>query len=386
MGNLDNILVENTNNIVLVLNRQAEVKYVSPSVIKVLGYQPEELLGNQWFVKTRKTVDERILAKRDTVSELQNVNNNTLLPFEKTIVDSNGNLKHILWNTSKGPDNSYIGVGIDITQKKEEELYLIEKRNEIEEKQKDLAESIRYASRLQNGFLPDLSVLKECVTDAFVLYKPKDIVSGDFYSYFNTGDKIFYIVADCTGHGVPGAFLSTIGNTILKDLILRKRIYNPARILEELDKEFLFALEKPGKSDISSDGMDLSLVCIDLKTNKLKYAGANRPLYVIRSNEFIEILPSRYPIGYIGNIKKEFKTKVFQLEESDNFYLFSDGYTDQFGGENVKKFNRARFKKLLISITELTLINQQRVLDDSFQSWKGKEDQIDDVTILGVKV
>lgn len=386
MGNLDNILVENTNNIVLVLNRQAEVKYVSPSVLKVLGYRPEELLGNQWYVKTRRTVDERILAKRTTETELQVVNDSNLLPFERTIIDSEGNLKHILWNTSKGPNNSYIGVGIDITQRKEEELRLDQKRLEIEEKQKEIEESIRYASRLQNGFLPDLSVLKECVTDAFVLYKPKDVVSGDFYSYFNTGDKIFYVVADCTGHGVPGAFLSTIGNTILKDLILRKKIYNPARILEELDKEFRFALEKPGKSDVSSDGMDLGLVCIDLKTKKLKYAGANRPLYIVRNSELIELQPSRYPIGYIGNIKKEFKTKVFQLLEDDNFYLFSDGYTDQFGGENVKKFNRARFKKLLISLTDLALIKQRQVLDDSFMGWKGKEDQIDDVTVLGVKV
>ena len=386
MSNLENILVENTTNIVLVLNQQAEVQYASPSVKKVLGYKPEELLGNQWFVKTRKTVDERILAKRNTEIEVKQAMSNRLLPFERTIIDVNGESKHLLWNTSAGPDNSLIGVGIDITERKNEEELLRKKQREIEIKQKELEESIRYASRLQTNFLPDTSILKESVTDAFVFFQPKDIVSGDFYSYFNTGDKLFYIVADCTGHGVPGAFLSTIGNTILKDLILRKRIYNPSRILEVLDKEFRFALEKPGKSDVSSDGMDISIASVDLKTKKLKFAGANRPLLIVRKGELIELKPNRYPIGFLSGIKKVFSTKVFQLNNQDSIYLFSDGYTDQFGGENIKKFNRNRFRKLLASIEELSMEKQLVVLSESFNSWKGKEEQIDDVTVMGVKI
>lgn len=385
MGNLDNILVENTNNIVLILNSKAEIEYVSPSVKKVLGFLPEELLGNQWFVKTRTSVYERQLAKRNTEIELQEVLNKGLLPFEKSIYDSKGNLKHILWNTSKGPENSFIGVGIDITQRRNEEDTLKLKQVELAQKQKDIEESIQYASRLQANFLPDLTVLNESVNDAFVFYKPKDIVSGDFYSYFNTGDKLFFIVADCTGHGVPGAFLSTIGNTILKDLILRKRIYNPARILEELDKEFRFALEKPGKSDVSADGMDIGLISIDLKTQKLKYAGANRPLCIIRKGELTEIRADKFPIGFMNGIKKSYNTKVVELQEGDLLYLFSDGYTDQFGGDNIKKFNRKRFRKLLTSIIELPLDKQKNVLEESFNSWKGKEEQIDDVTVMGIK-
>lgn len=386
MGNLETIFVENTNSLVLVLNAEAEVQYVSSSVKTMLGFQPEELLGNQWFVRTRKTVDERLNAKRDAQGEVRMAQTNSLQPFERQIVDAKGVERHILWTTSAGPDSSVVGIGVDITVRKQEEKRWQQERIELDLQRKELEESIRYTGRLQQQMLPDITAIQTHVNDAFVVFKPKQIVSGDFYAYFHTGNKVFYAVADCTGHGVPGAFIASLGNTILKDVILRKRIYNPARILEELDKEFYFALQIPGKRDALADGMDIALISIDLNTQKLKYAGAHRPLFIVRNGELKELQADKYPIGFVDGIIKKFTTSGFELKEEDMLYLFSDGYTDQFGGDNVKKFNRARFRKLLVSLSELNMDKQKQVLEESFLSWMGREDQVDDVTVMGIKI
>lgn len=256
----------------------------------------------------------------------------------------------------------------------------------LEAKSAEMQESIRYAGRLQQSILPNERVFQNVFTDAFVLFQPKDIVSGDFYWIFQHDDDVYFAVGDCTGHGVPGALVNIAGNTLLRQIIRLEGVSDPALILLLLDDELVNLFNENLTEGQTSDGMDIVLCKFNLKQQKGSFCGAGRPLYLVRDGELIEYKKGPDSIGYSSNEYKSFETVEFELQKGDQFYLFSDGYTDQFGGENVKKFNRNRFRNLLLSLEEMPLNKQKKELQLSFNNWKGNQDQVDDMCVIGLKI
>ena len=278
----------------------------------------------------------------------------------------------------------------------------ISSKNEIiEEKNKDITDSINYAQRIQNAILPLDGLLKKHF-DSFIYYRPKDIVSGDFYWIKEVGDKIYFSVVDCTGHGVPGAFMSIIGHNSLNRIIDDFKLTDTGLILDKLNELVteVVANKSADEMDIR-DGMDISICCIDKSTNTLQYSGANNSLYLLRKPEnkldgsdsilenegtkFYEVKPNKMAIGG-GDNNKKYETHQLQLEEKDTVYLFSDGYADQFGGPKGKKFMYKSFKRMFLSIQEENLDEQLSIIDKTLVDWKGDIEQLDDICVMGVRV
>ena len=262
---------------------------------------------------------------------------------------------------------------------------LVIKNAEITVKNREITENVNYAKRIQAAILPDLSTIYKSLPKSFVLYQPKDIVSGDFYSFFPENDSCIIVAADCTGHGVTGAFLSVVGNSLLKQIINEKKIDDPGIILDSLNEEIINTLNQ--RNSDSTDGMDVSICSIDIKNKKLKFAGANRPLWLIRKNELIIFSPNKFPVGGLQIIHEEnFKTHAIDLRKNDTLYIFSDGYADQFGGDDGKKLMTKKFKEILLSIQHQNLIDQKDHLINVFEKWKGKREQVDDVLVIGIRI
>jgi serine phosphatase RsbU (regulator of sigma subunit) len=256
----------------------------------------------------------------------------------------------------------------------------------IEEKAKHYEDSIRYAERIQFAILPNIKLFLENFQEALVLFKPKDIVSGDFYWIHKNDNQVYFAVGDCTGHGVPGALINMAGNTILRQIISNKGIDNPAEIIQHLDKELVGLFNDNLTQGITRDGMDITLCRFDLLDRKLYFCTAGRPLLIIRNKELFEFESDLYGVGYADDQRKSFRLQEFDLKLGDQIYLFSDGYTDQFGGDNIKKFNRKRFRNLLTSISDFSMSRQSEELSTVFDEWKGKNEQIDDVCVLGIRI
>jgi PAS domain S-box-containing protein len=381
----ENIL-EKLNSLIVVINKRGKVEYVSPSVKRILGFEPEQLLGEGWWNLTRTDDVERADVKAIALSQLKQDSLLQTLPYERLLKTISGKDKWILWNTSKGENNTLIGIGHDITDRKAAEQQLLQKHKELEQHNKDMLDSIQYASRIQEAILPDIEKFKSTFADAFVLYLPKDVVSGDYYFYYKKQNKIFVAAVDCTGHGVPGALMSIIANGILKEVVIKKGIEKPSEILYVLDDELQLALNKQNNTEITNDGMDVSIAVFDFDTFKVNYAGAFRPMLLVRNNEFIEFEASRFPIGFYGDVVKEFTSKEVELQKGDTFYLFTDGYCDQFGGEEKKKFNRKRFKELLLTAQSMEMDEQESFLQYALNNWKQEENQVDDVLVMGLKI
>ncbi|MBL0048903.1 MAG: SpoIIE family protein phosphatase [Bacteroidetes bacterium] len=253
----------------------------------------------------------------------------------------------------------------------------------------DIKDSINYAQRIQEAILPMESIIREVFPDSFILFKPRDVVSGDFY-WFGTveknGEKHHIIAAaDCTGHGVPGAFMSMIGNTILSEIIVAKEVVEPGQILSLLHHGIRKALKQ--NLTTSRDGMDICLCSINLTTLKVKYAGAYNPLWVLRNTKEIEVIKAnKCAIGGFTEDKQIFESHELQLEKGEALYLFTDGYADQFGGELGKKLTAKKFKEGILSVANEPMTKQKFYLDNLVEIWKGKEFQVDDILVIGIKV
>ena len=257
---------------------------------------------------------------------------------------------------------------------------LEEQKKAIELAHKDLTDSITYAQTIQEALLPKPEQLDNLFNDYFVIYLPKQVVSGDFYYAQKVGDKLAFTVADCTGHGVPGGFITMLGITFISELIHNKELNSSAQILEILRTNIKGIFAEFGTKN--TNGFDIAFCVIDTKTNILSYAGAYNSLYIIRNGELLEFKATKNPIGWHPK-EMPFKEEKVQLQNNDKIYLFSDGYYDQIG-ENKKKFLRKRFKMLLTEVHDLPMKEQKRILKGIFDKWKGKEDQTDDVTIFGI--
>ena len=258
----------------------------------------------------------------------------------------------------------------------------------IEGQNKKITDSINYAKRIQQAVFPTEIHFKNAAWDYFILFKPRDIVSGDFYWITEEQNLMIIAAADATGHGVPGAFMSLLGIAYLneiKELIAEKKL-TPNLILDELRARIKYSLKQKGENNEAKDGMDIALCSIDMDTNKLIYSGAHNPLYVFKKNsEFIELKSDRQPIG-IHLKEKPFTKQEIQLEKGDVFYMFSDGYIDQFGGSEGSKFKSRQFKEFLKSIHSQDMTSQKNLLDKKFYEWKGDLEQVDDILIIGVRI
>lgn len=265
-----------------------------------------------------------------------------------------------------------------IRTNKKRKLALIEN----EKKTKEIIASINYAERIQRASLPSNSLLEKSLRDGFIFFQPKDIVSGDFYWLEEKDDVIYFAVADCTGHGVPGALLSVLCSNSLSRAINEMGLTEPAKILDQT-VILLEGFFSKSENQVQ-DGMDIALCRLEKKKNELQYAGANRPLYFFKNSEFNEIKADRQPIGKY-DYRKNYTNHVLNLDAGDSLYLFSDGIVDQFGGENSKKFSSRRLKNLLESMKNKPMDDQKKLLTEEFQAWQGENESIDDVCVLGVR-
>ncbi|MBI2269693.1 MAG: SpoIIE family protein phosphatase [Bacteroidetes bacterium] len=268
---------------------------------------------------------------------------------------------------------------------------MVEQRTvQLAEKNRDITSSIEYARKIQDAILPPLNDIFRAFPESFVLYKPRDIVSGDFYWFYEKGNKKVIAAVDCTGHGVPGAFMSMIGHNLLNQIVIENGITEAAEILNQLHKGVQAALKQGQIGVESKDGMDVSLCVFDTQKNELQYAGAYRTLYVLSDNvpDVIQkINGDKFPIGgsHFGQ-ERSFTQHSRQLKKGDVIYMFTDGFADQFGGENGKKFMVKRFAEMLTRQWKLPLNKQHEMLEEAFSAWKGKNEQVDDVLIVGIKV
>ncbi|HEX8517104.1 MAG TPA: tetratricopeptide repeat protein [Bacteroidia bacterium] len=257
---------------------------------------------------------------------------------------------------------------------------------ELAEKKKEIQDSINYAKNIQEAMLPDVGILKAYFPEGFGLFMPKDVVSGDFYWFNELNNKIYFAVADCTGHGVPGGFMSMIGIDKLNHALVDKNREHVSEILSELNTGIKKALKQSSGSSLSKDGMDIAICSFERSTMQLRYSGANRPLWLIRNKELIEYKPTKASIGGFTEDDQQFEEKVISLQKNDVIYLFSDGYADQFGGPNKKKFMSKQMKQMLLDNNELPLNMQELRYKQVFNDWRGDIGQVDDVLVLGLRI
>jgi len=297
---------------------------------------------------------------------------------------------------------------IEIEQQKEEILtqneQLIEHREKIlshqvkiEAQNRDITDSIKYASKIQTALLPSESKMKRLLGEHFLYYKPRDIVSGDFYWIDQYNEKTVIAASDCTGHGVPGAFVSALGISMLNEVLQRSAssgaYLNPAIMLNRLRERMISSISRTEKKEDTYDGMDISICMIDKKQNTLEYAGALQPIYLIKklpeksdNYELITLKPDAHPISLTDFKDHTYQSTIVSINKGDLIYMFSDGYADQFGGEKRKKFLTTNFRKLLVSVAGKPVDEQKTILDKTLTDWRGDIDQIDDIMVIGIRI
>lgn len=264
-----------------------------------------------------------------------------------------------------------------------EKLNFEQQKAEFELRKVEFLDSVTNAKRIQSAVLPAKSTMDRFLDEYFIFYRPKDIVSGDFYWFEYYNCKLYIAVADCTGHGVPGAMLSLICNNALLKALYDDRSNTTGELLNNTRMHVIENLSN-GKFDIN-DGMDISLCCIDFLEYNIEWSGANNPLWIIRNGEFIEFKPNKISIAN-ELAREEFETHTIQLSEHDLIYMFSDGYKDQFGGDSNKKFLNKRFKELILEISKSPMDQQSKLVEKSLKDWMGNNEQVDDICVMGIKM
>ncbi|MCZ2357714.1 MAG: SpoIIE family protein phosphatase [Bacteroidia bacterium] len=276
------------------------------------------------------------------------------------------------------------------TAELQEEKEKVEKINSLlNDKNKDILDSIRYAKRIQESIMPEKDLLTYYFPESFILYKPKDIVSGDFYWFTTRNDKLFIAAVDCTGHGVPGAFMSVIGSNILGQVVNEYNIADTEAILDMMNFRVSTTLKQGAEGSESNDGMDIALCIIDIENKQIQFSGANRSMYILRNGDLVEYKSDKFPIGgrLFQNRERSYSKHLVDIQPGDILYIFTDGITDQFGlvGDQEKKYTFRRLQLLLTGLQETPLTEQAKVIDKEIEHWRGSVEQTDDILIIGIK-
>jgi serine phosphatase RsbU (regulator of sigma subunit) len=368
-------------------------------VYEDMGDYKRALEANRKYVKLNDSLNfgDKLADMEAKYGKEKNEKQIELLQSEKAIADLE--IKRKQWMIYAAVAGSLLLLGIVVfsvrvnVQRKRTNAALEQKNAEIvkqkeiiEEKSKDITDSILYAKRIQDAVLPMQESFEKHFSEHFILFRPRDIVSGDFYWLAQMNDKIILALADCTGHGVPGAFMSIIGHDLLNQAVHEDKITKPSVILSELDKNLTAMLNKKGNSQ-TNDGMDIAVIAIDKKAGIVSFAGAYRPLLVIDQKGMELIQGTKNSIGgHKSDIEKTFTEVEVQLGPDKRFYLLSDGFADQFGGPKGKKYKFKQVQEKLAGLYENSLKEQGKALEDSFTDWKGNLSQVDDVCIIGIKI
>ncbi len=250
---------------------------------------------------------------------------------------------------------------------------------------REITESLKYASYIQQAIFPSNALINRVLPENFILYQPREVVSGDFYYAFRKNDMLFAAVGDCTGHGVPGAFMSILGITFLNEIIAHGTFSSAGSILNQMREHVMEALCQTGNEIEQKDGIDLALCIIDTRSNMLSFAGAFNPVYIVHDQNLIEINGDMMPVGVGAEEELSFTTHLHRLGENDVIYLFTDGFADQFGGPENRKFKYRPFRELLAGISHLTMEEQKNKIQQTFNEWKGNLQQLDDVLVFGFR-
>ena len=375
--------IEQSAASIVFTNIKGNIEYANPQFAKLTGYTIEEALGkNPRILKSGKTPKSRIKELWDTIlnkktwrGEFINIKKDGTEFYEQAIITPIIN--------DKGETTDFIAVKEDVTERKKAEQIITEQNKQISFAHKKITQSINYAKSIQNALLPTQELENKLLKEHFILYLPKENVSGDFYYVNKTEDsRLLFAAADCTGHGVPGGFMTMLSITFLNEIIRRDKIITPSNILEQLRGRIKGIFSQYGTKN--QNGLDIALCSVDTKTNILQYAGAYNPLWIIRNNEIQEYKATRNPIGFYPK-EKEFENHEIQLQNNDLIYVFSDGYQDQLGVENNRKFTKKRFQELLLEIHKYPIDKQKIILKNIIKKWQGNIDQTDDITIMCIK-
>lgn len=380
-------IIEQSPIAIVVTDTKARIEYVNPFFTRLTGYTREEAIGkNPRILNSGLTPRETFVDLWETILKgeiwhgiLYNKRKDGTIFIEDTIIapikDDNDQIIN------------FVAIKKDITKEVELQNKLKNEQQRLKELYKSVTDSILYAKRIQEAVLPPEEFFRQNFKDYFILYKPLNVVSGDFYWAKKYNDCVIVALGDATGHGVPGAFVSLLGISLLNEIYRHEDITKPSEMLEMLRKGIKSALSQSGNVEDTEnrDGIDIAIFVLNTKTYRLQYAGANRPMYVIRGGEFIELKPDRQPAS-IYLVERPFTNHEIIVGPDDVIYLFTDGYTDQFGTEEPKKFSVLRFKELLRKIYNMPMEEQKRILEEIFEDWKGDIDQLDDVLVLGFKI
>jgi serine phosphatase RsbU (regulator of sigma subunit) len=245
--------------------------------------------------------------------------------------------------------------------------------------------SLRYAGIIQKALMPDYEMLKGLLMDFFVLFLPRDIVSGDFYYVMRNRQNICIAAGDCTGHGVPGALLSILGISFLNEILQQRSDCKANRVLNLMREKVMRALHQTGEKSVTMDSIDIALCIVDTDNDTMQYAGANRPLIMVRNGELVEFKPDKMTIGLAPLREQTFTNQIVEVFPGDSFYLFSDGFADQFGEQTDKKFKLKNLKRIISSVAGLPMALQKETIESTFMDWKGNTQQVDDVLVFGFK-
>jgi PAS domain S-box-containing protein len=389
------LALSQTDNAIYIFDAEGTLLWFNTSSTSQLGMEYEEYVNGNDRVKIYNTsycrnignnLDKCLFSKSKVTYEFERKDiHGRELNFQTTLtpVIQNDEIKYI------------VAIDTDITQIKQYELEIelqrhlaTTRKNELEAQQAEMLESLRYALRIQNAILPQSNDVKRFFPESFVIFEPKDIVSGDFYWFHRIKNKFVFVAVDCTGHGVPGAFMSIVGYCLLNNIIIQNGVTSPADILKQLNRKLKIALKNENPTRQTDDGMDVSLVVLDITSKKLTFAGAFRPLFLRTQNDFVEIKGDKIPITsrISGNVMAQFKEWEFDVEKGDRFYIFTDGITDQFGGKDDKKFLVKRFKQLILDSQSLSMDKQKDIIKQANIEWRGGNPQVDDILVIGVQI
>ncbi|MBI5219053.1 MAG: tetratricopeptide repeat protein [Bacteroidia bacterium] len=369
------IVAKETINAVLIADSNGIIEWLNPGAVKMFGEGINTIIGKRYADTSRHPAPVQFLDK--CFKEKTSVYYESYGDYPVGRIYTHTTLTPVL--DSNGTVTKVVIIDTDITEIREAKD-LLEKQNT------QILDSINFAKLIQEAILPSEEMLKKAFPESFLFFQPRDIVSGDFYWLHTEGYKTLIALADCTGHGVPGAFMSMIGNTLLNQIIKQQKIFSPAAILDNLNVEINYLLNQGGQN--YDAGMDITICCIDYETNQILVGLAGHTLYCFQQGEIIEKECDYVSVGDIlsTKIKDKFCNLSIDIQNDLIIYMTSDGYTDQFGGNENRKFNSIRFKQMLSDIASLNMEKQKEIISDTFSKWKGGEKQIDDVTVMGIRL